>query len=204
MGVAGVTAWRCATEKAALGPDDRVLVLGASGGVGSMLVSLARALGATVWGQTGAAGKAEWIRERGADNVVVGEADEVLSAGRELRPTVVFDPLGDGYFGAAVEIMAEKGRLVAYGTSAAPEGRVPLQALYRKGLTVHGYGGLIESDEALAAGIRGALDALSAGRMDVVVDRIVPLEEIDEAFRLLADRSVLGKVVLDLSDPPVR
>ncbi|HET6964405.1 MAG TPA: zinc-binding alcohol dehydrogenase family protein, partial [Acidimicrobiales bacterium] len=150
MGVAGVTAWRCATEKAALTGQDRVLVLGASGGVGSILVSIARAAGATVWGQTGAREKANWIRERGAERVVVGDATEVAAAGRELQPTVVFDPLGDGFFGAAVEIMAEKGRLVAFGTSAGPRGEVPLQALYRKGLTVNGYGGLIESDEALA------------------------------------------------------
>lgn len=200
MGVAGVTAWRCATEKARLEAGDRVLVLGASGGVGSILLSIARAVGATVWGQTGAADKAEWIRARGAEQVVVGDAEEVLSSGRELRPTVVFDPLGDGYFGAAVEIMAEKGRLIAYGTSAGPDGRVPLQALYRKGITVHGYGGLIESDEALAAGIREGLEALRDGRMELVVDRVLPLDEVEDAFRLLADRSVSGKVVLDLAD----
>src|SRR4051794_33465844 len=50
MGVAGVTAWRTATELARVTGDDRVLVLGASGGVGSILVSLCRSLGARVWG----------------------------------------------------------------------------------------------------------------------------------------------------------
>ena len=198
MGVAGVTAWRCATEKAALTADDRVLVLGASGGVGSILVSLARSVGATVWGQTASKEKAPWIRERGASEVVVGDADRVAEMAAALKPTVVFDPLGDGFFGAAVSILGEKGRLVSFGTSAGPEGQVPLQALYRKALTVHGYGGLIESDEALANGIRGALDALRAGRMEIVVDRVVPLAEVNEAFRMLTDRAVLGKVVLGL------
>lgn len=198
MGVAGVTAWRCATEKAAVTAGDRVLVLGASGGVGSMLVSLSRSLGATVWGQTGSGGKADWIRDLGADEVIVGDAERVRRDAGEYRPTVVFDPLGDGYFGAAVEVMAEKGRLVAFGTSAGPTGEVPLQLLYRKALTVHGYGGLIESDEALAGGSREAMQAVADGRMRVEIDRVVPLDRVTEAFGLLADRSVRGKVVLGM------
>lgn len=198
MGIAGVTAWRCATEKARLTADDRVLVLGASGGVGSMLVSLARAAGATVWGQTGSEDKAAWIRDRGAAEVVVGDAGRVVEAAGDYRPTVVFDPLGDGFFGASVKVLAEKGTLVAFGTSAGPTGEVPLQALYRKGLTVHGYGGLIESDDTLAREARQALDAVADGRMEVVIDRVVPLDRVNEAFSLLTDRSVKGKVVLGL------
>lgn len=198
MGVAGVTAWRCATEKAAVTADDRVLVLGASGGVGSMLVSLSRSLGASVWGQTGSADKADWIRELGAEEVIVGDAERVRRDAGGYRPTVVFDPLGDGYFGAAVEAMAEKGRLVAFGTSAGPSGQVPLQLLYRKALTVHGYGGLIESAEALARGSREAMQAVAEGRMRVEIDRVVPLDRVAEAFALLADRSVRGKVVLGM------
>jgi NADPH2:quinone reductase len=198
MGVAGVTAWRCATEKARLLPGDRVLVLGASGGVGSMLVSIARSIGAEVWGHTGDPEKAGWIKERGASEVAVGDPGAVAAIAADFRPTVVFDPLGDGFFGAAVRVLAEKGRLVTFGTSAAPEGEVPLQMLYRKGLTVHGYAGLIESDEDLDRGVREALDALRDGRMEVVVDRTVPLDEAQSAFDLLQSRSVRGKLVLDL------
>ena len=196
MGVAGVTAWRCATEKAGVTGDDRVLVLGASGGVGSMLVSLARSMGAEVWGQTGSEQKTSWIHELGAGRVVVGDADRVAEEAGSYRPTVVFDPLGDGFFGAAVKVMADKGRLVAFGTSAGPTGEVPLQLLYRKALTVHGYGGLIESEASLARGIREAMQAVAEGRMRVEIDRVVPLERVNEAFTLLTDRSVRGKVVL--------
>lgn len=198
MGVAGVTAWRGATEWGGVGPGDRVLVLGASGGVGSMLVSLSRSLGATVWGQTAAPAKAAWIGERGAERVIVGDADAVRAKGAELEPTVVFDPLGDGFFGAALEVLTPRGRLVAFGTSAAPTGEVPLQTLYRKGLTVRGYGGLIERDEDLARAAAQALDGVAAGRMEIVVGRTVGLERIEEAFRALRERSVTGKVVIDL------
>jgi NADPH:quinone reductase len=199
MGVAGVTAWRTVTEKAQVKPDDRVLVLGASGGVGSIIVSVARAIGATVWGQTANKDKAEWVRQHGAQHVVSADAASIADAARELRPTVVFDPLGNGFFGAAIELLEPRGRMVIFGTSAGPEGNVPLQALYRKAITVYGYGGLIESDEAMAPHITDALQALRDGRLEVAVDRVLPLEEVNDAFNLLEHRQVRGKLLLDLS-----
>ena len=199
MGVAGVTAWRTVTEKAGVQPDDRVLVLGASGGVGSVIVSIAHALGATVWGHTGNDKKAEWARQRGADHVVVADASSIVDAARDLHPTVVFDPLGDGFFGAAVELLEPRGRLVTFGTSAGAHGEVHLQGLYRKSLTVYGYGGLIERDDVMARHITDALQALKEGGLEVVVDQVLPLDQVNDALHLLEDRQVLGKLALDLT-----
>lgn len=61
-----------------------------------------------------------------------------------------------------------------------------------------GYGGLIEDDAVLARHIGDALEAASAGRLEVVVDRVVPLAEVNDALDALAGRRILGKVVLDL------
>ncbi len=198
MGVAGVTAWRVVTEKARVTGEDRVLVLGASGGVGSIAVSVAHSLGATVWGQTTSRDKAGWVAQRGADRAVVADAASLAEAVAELRPTVVIDPLGDGFTGAGVEALEPRGRLVIFGTSADTHGDVPLQALYRKSLTVYGYGGLIETDDVLAGHIADAMDALRDGRLEVVVDRILPLDRVDDAFELLEQRAVQGKLLLDL------
>lgn len=199
MGIVGATAWRIVTEVARVTRNDRVLVLGASGGVGSIAVSVVRAIGATVWGQTDKSEKADWVRGRGAHRVVTAGPETLAEAVRELRPTVVIDPLGDGFFGAAVESLAERGRLVIFGTSAGDRGDVPLQALYRKGLTVFGYGGLLDDDNTRAHYVAEALEAARNGRLEVVIDRVIPLEQVNEAFELLADRSVQGKLILDLS-----
>jgi NADPH2:quinone reductase len=198
MGVAGVTAWRCVTEKAQVTADDRVLVLGASGGVGSMIVSLVRSIGATVWGQTGSEHKAQWVRDRGAERVVVADVGSLVGAARDLRPTVVFDALGDGYFGAGVQLLQPRGRLVIFGTSADASGEVPLQQLYRKGLTIHGYAGLIAGEEEMAAATRQAMEAARDGRLQVAIDRALRLTEVNEAFDLIAGRGVSGKLILDL------
>lgn len=197
-GVAGVTAWRTVHEVASVRPDDRVLVLGASGGVGSIIVSLVHRLGATVWGQTGSDDKAGWLAEQGADRVVVSEAGRLVEAAGELRPTVVFDPLGGAFFGAAIQLLAERGRLVLFGTSAGTEGLVPLQPMYRKGLTVSTYAGLIESDEAVNRGLRAVLGELAEHRLTIPVDTVVPLAQVNEAFERIVNRSLRGKLVLDL------
>jgi NADPH2:quinone reductase len=200
MGVGGRTAWRTTVDLAETGPGDRVLVLGASGGVGSLIVSLAGHLGATVWGHTGNAEKADWVRRRGADAVVVAGDGAELASDDELRrfaPTVVLDNLGGSYTGACAELAAPGARLVLYGTSAAGSGELPLQALYRKGLRLLGYGGLIENAESARAGIVNALRALAEGRLEVPVDAVLGLEEANEAFERLVERRVRGKLVLD-------
>ncbi len=142
MGVAGLTAWNVVHPVAHVASDDRVLVLGASGGVGSMIVSLVAAVGATVCGQTGSEDKVSLVREQGAGEVVVAGADQLADALSDFQPTVVFDPLGGGFVAPAMEAIAPRGRYVSYGTSAGPEVTFNLQTLYRKAVALLGYGGL--------------------------------------------------------------
>jgi NADPH:quinone reductase len=197
MGVAGVTAWRTVTELAKVRADDRVLVLGASGGVGSIIISIAKSIGASVAGQTSSEDNAEWIMERGADQVVVTDAPTLAAATAHLRPTVVFDGLGGGFTGGAVKALQPRGRLVLFGTSAGPEGQVPLRSFYRKAVTVHGYAGMLDPDEAINTDLRQALEALAAGRFSVPIDTAMPLDQVNEAFDRIQRRDVRGKLVLD-------
>jgi NADPH:quinone reductase len=97
LGGAGLTALKVVRELAKVTAEDRVLVLGAAGGVGTMIVSLARAAGATVWGQTGTEHKTAAIIEHGADRAIVAGPDELAEQITGFEPTVVFDPLGGGF-----------------------------------------------------------------------------------------------------------
>jgi NADPH:quinone reductase len=198
MGVAGVTAWRTVTELAQVAADDRVLVLGAAGGVGSIIVSLAHRLGATVWGHSADPDAVAWLQAQGADRVVTAGADGLAGELEPFRPTVAFDPLGDGFTGAVIRSLAPQGRLVTFGTSAGPTGMIELKALYRSALRILGYGGLRDSDEILGAALAKALSALADGRLEVAIGKILPLSQVNAALDLLAARKVRGKVVLDL------
>ena len=203
VGVAGLTAWHT-LDVARVRPGDHVLVLGAGGGVGLTTVSLAVDMGATVWGQTGSPAKVDAIRRQGAHGVVVTDAAGLAEAVGEFSPAVVIDGLGAGFTSAAVTAMAPYGRLVLFGTSAGSTSTMELQPLYRKSLTIHGYGGLMLSDAERRTGLIEAMAALAEGRMQIPVDRTIPLEQVNDAFGLLADRAVTGKIVLDLGNGPGR
>jgi NADPH2:quinone reductase len=204
MGVAGLTAWKVVHDVGVVTAEDRVLVLGASGGVGTMIISLAHAAGATVWGQTGSPEKTGAIESQGADRAIVASADELAGVVSELDPTVVFDPLGDGFVRAAVDLLAVRGRLVSFGTSAGAEVELNIQTLYRKMLAVLGYAGMQLGPEERRTGLETALEALRAGELRVLIDEVLPLDQVNEAFRRIAERQVRGKLVLGMADQALR
>jgi NADPH2:quinone reductase len=199
MGIAGLTALNCVREVARVTAEDRVLVLGASGGVGSMVVSLARAAGATVWGQTGSEAKSAAITQDGAHRVLVGGPDEIASDIGDFAPTVAFDPLGDGFVAPVVEAMSPRGRIVSFGVSAGAEVTFNIQLLYRKAVSLLGYGGMLLTRDERRSGLEAALDAVRSGELKVRIDSVLPLEDVNAAFQRLADRRVQGNLVLDLS-----
>lgn len=199
MGIAGLTALNCVRSLARVTAEDRVVVLGASGGVGTMIVSLAHAAGATVWGQTGSEAKAPAITAEGADRVLVGGAEAIAADLADFAPTVAFDVLGDGFVAAAVEAMAPRGRIVSLGVSAGADVTFNMRVLYRKMLTLLGYGGTILTREERRPGLQAALEALRAGELKVRIDSVLPLDDVNDAFQRLLDRTVQGKLLLDLS-----
>lgn len=205
LGIAGATAWRVVQmsgviERSAAGAAAglRAVVLGASGGVGSMIVSLLSARGIPVLAQSGSPGKAEFLRALGAAEVVIG-GPEALAAALGTRPADYgFDCLGGDFAGALVSGMAAHGRIVVYGTSAGPTAEVPWQTLYRNGLSVVGYGGLIEPPERVREALEAAVGCLERGELRVVVERVVAPGEVEEAFGALVRREVRGKLLVGL------
>jgi NADPH2:quinone reductase len=198
MGIAGLTAFKVVRELARVGQDDRVLVLGASGGVGTMIIPLAKATGATVWGQTGSVDKTGVIDGQGADRAIVASPDQLGEALSDFEPTVIFDPLGDGFLGPVLEAAAPAARLVSFGTSAGPEVQFNLQTLYRKGVSLLGYAGMLVGPKERRRGLHAALGALQTGELRVLVGDVLALEEVNLAFQRLVERKVTGKLLLAL------
>jgi NADPH:quinone reductase len=197
VGVAGLTAYNVVGPLGQVGPDDRVLVLGASGGVGGAICSYAASTGAVVVGQTGNGDKADAIRGSGATDVLVTDADGLVEATRDLAPTIVIDPLGGPFTTAALEAVAPRGRVVVYGTSAGADVTFNLQQVYRAGKRLLGYGGLGLSDGERRAGLEKAVREIAQGRMSIRIDRVLPLDQVGDAFDLLTNRGVRGKILLD-------
>jgi NADPH2:quinone reductase len=191
-----MTAWNCVNTVGRCSTADRVLVLGASGGVGSLVVQLAKATGATVWSQTTSADKVDWLGELGADRAVVADAATLAESVGELKPTLVIDGLGGAFTTAAVAALQPRGRLVLYGASAGDDIPLSSRGFYRKGLTMLGYSGLIETAESQASLLQQLLELVNSGGLRVPVE-VLSLAEADTAFRRILDRQVEGKLVLD-------
>ncbi|MEO9240036.1 MAG: zinc-binding alcohol dehydrogenase family protein, partial [Jatrophihabitantaceae bacterium] len=196
-GVVGSTAVRVTCDLGEVGPADRALVLGAGGGTGVAISSLARSRGALVWGQVGDPAKVEAVRQSGAEPILAGSAAQLHEQIAELGITVAFDPLGGAYTAALVAALVPRGRLISYGVSAGEQVTLSMRTIYRNNLTVRGFGGVAEPAERLSASIRLALQHLAAGSMRIPVDRVLPLAAADRALAALANREVAGKALLD-------
>ncbi len=196
LGIVGVTAYHTVVEVGQVTARDRVLVLGAAGGVGLSIVSLALAAGARVLGQAGSESKAGAVRAAGAE-ALVADAASLAAGARDFQPTVVFDPLGAGFTPAALSVLAPRGRHVIFGTSAGAQAEIALQPLYRGSQRILGYGGLGMTPAEAHAGAQSATQALTDGRLRIHVGRVVPLSEIGGVFDALTDRSLAGKLVID-------
>ncbi|MEU0084717.1 zinc-binding alcohol dehydrogenase family protein [Streptomyces sp. NPDC006274] len=196
--VVGTTAIRVTRDLGRIDGNDRVLVLGAGGAVGLAVTSLCKAAGAQVWGQTASPGKAKAVMAAGAEPVLAATAARLADAADVVVPTVVFDALGGAFTGTAVELLAENGRLISYGTSADPESTLPMRVLYRKNLTLAGYGGVGEPPARIRSGTELALRAMLDGSLVVPVHEVQPLTQVGAALRALTSRTAAGKVLLDV------
>jgi NADPH2:quinone reductase len=175
-----------------------VLVLAGSGSVGLAAISYAASKGAQVWGQTSNVAKADAIVAMGAAQAVVSDAAGLTAAIQAFEPTAVLDSLGGEFTGAALAGLATRGRLLIFGASAGAEGTVAFLPLYRKQQRVLTYGGLGATVPERREGIAGALAAIADGKLRIHIGAELGLDEVNEAFALVSDRKVTGKVILNL------
>ncbi|MER7110745.1 zinc-binding dehydrogenase [Streptomyces sp. NPDC000229] len=195
----GVTA-TALLEATELKPGETVLIVGASGGMGTLLVQLAKAAGARVVGTARGERKAALVRELGADVVVdtrspgwVGRAREALGpAGAD----VVLDGVGGEVGGAAFGLVAEGGRFSAHGAPTGGFAEVDPAAAERRGVRLLGIGDVQLATETYTRLAGRALAEAAAGRLRPVIGGTFPLERAAEAHAAIEDRSLLGKVVL--------
>ena len=197
--VVGLTAWHALHSCGRIQPEDRVVVLGASGGVGSVAVQLAKAAGATVWGQTSSPDNAPVITSDGADHVVVSGSAGLAAALADVAPTLVLDPLGGAFTHEIVAAMANRGRLVVYGTSDDQNVTFNMRQMYRKAISIIGYAGLI-SDQQTDAGIMASLfEMMAASSLRIRLGDVLALNQADEAFTRILQRTARGKLLLDVN-----
>lgn len=197
--VAGVTALRAIRDAGRVGPGQTVLLIGASGGVGSFAVQIARAAGGVVTAVC-STGAVELVRSLGASEVIDYTAEEPVDTGRTYD--VVVNNGGTHTLGALRRTVTPRGTLVAVGGSqhgglfgpGAVEMRGKLVAPFvsQRIVSLAGEGGVTEL-AALAA-------MIEAGDVTPVIDRVYPFDEAPDALRYLEAGHPKGKVVVTVYD----
>lgn len=167
---------------------ETVLITGASGGVGSSAVQLAKLRGATVIALAGRS-KTEEVLAIGADRVIDRDADLVKELG-EGSVDVVLDLVGGPGWPQLLDVLKKGGRYVISGAIAGPLAQIDLRTLYLKDLTL--YGATFQEDEVFENLVR----YIEAGRIRPVVARTYPLSEIVQAQKDFLAKGHVGKLVL--------
>ncbi|MBO2453011.1 zinc-binding dehydrogenase [Actinomadura barringtoniae] len=195
----GVTGMRL-MENVAIKPGERVLVVGATGGMGILLVQLARAAGAQVIAAARGAEKLKLARELGADVTVdysePGWAERVLEATGGHGADVVLDGVGDEIGRAAFDATAEGGRFSAHGATISGFTELDPQEVERRRVTLYGIGDVqldLAERQRLAA---AALAEVAAGRLRPVIGKTFPLSDAAGAHTAIENRAVIGKVLI--------
>lgn len=184
---------------ARLRPGERLLVTGASGGVGLTAVELGSLLGAEVVAVARGAEKQAVCRAAGA-GVALDPDEDVAAAVKAMGGAdVVYDTVGGALFDAGLRALKAGGRLLPIGFAGGAVPQIPANRLLVKNQTVFGlyYGGWARANPAAA---RASLDALFAwarsGRLRPHVGHVLPLAEAEAGLDLLRNRAATGKVVV--------
>ncbi|WP_299953952.1 NADPH:quinone oxidoreductase family protein [uncultured Roseobacter sp.] len=188
--------------KAHLQPGERLLVLGASGGVGLTAVELGKLMGAEVIAVARGKDKLEVARSMGADHLIDSETDDIRSVVKGLGGTdVVYDPIGGDQFKAALRACNAEARLIPLGFASGDVPQIPANHLLVKNLTVIGFywGGYTRvNPKVLTDSFKVLIDWYVQGKIKPHVSNVLPLEEANAALDLLRTRKATGKVVVKI------
>jgi len=218
--VTGVTAYHALLVVGSLAPGETVLVQAAAGGVGLCAVQLARNAGARVIATCGGPRKVQYLRDFGVEHVIDYHSEDVVS--RVLAITgpdgldVILDSVGGAFVRTGMAMLGPNGRFIGIGAATFAPARgarnvVQLAREYMRvprlhPLTLLGQSKAYIGVQMLIIGrkkpavLRRALEAVLAqatvGRLQGVIDQVLPASQIGEAHRLLQSRATIGKLVI--------
>ena len=204
----GMTAHYLATSIYPLKAGDRCLVHAAAGGVGLLLVQIAKRRGAYVIGTAGSDEKAALARGAGADEVVIYTRQNFVEEVRRVTDArgvhVIYDSVGKTTFLPGLDALAPRGMMVLFGQSSGPVDPLDPQVLNRKGSLFLTRPTLLHytatRDELLwRAG--DLFEWIGRGELAVRIGAEFPLSAVADAHRALEQRRTTGKVVLDVAAP---
>jgi NADPH:quinone reductase-like Zn-dependent oxidoreductase len=191
-----LTAWHMLVSRAQLRPGETVLIHAGGSGVGSAGIQIAKLWGATVYATAGSAEKVAHSLALGADEGINYRESDFLAEVRRITNKrgvdIVFEHVGADTFERSMRALARGGRLVTCGATTGGEVTLNLRLVFFKLLSILG------STMGSLSELHQIMKFVEQGRLRPVVDRVLPLEHVAEAHRILEAREAFGKIVLSV------
>jgi alcohol dehydrogenase len=188
------TAWRMMRTRGQVRAGESVLILGASGGVGTACVQIAKNAGATVLACASSAAKLDRLRALGADHLIDYTREDFSARAWELTGRkgcdVIVNYTGGDTWVPSLRALARHGRLLTCGATAGYDPPTDIRYIWRREVNIVGANGWTRTD------LEELLEEVRHRRIRPVIDRVFPLEESREAMRIVEDREVFGKVLV--------
>jgi NADPH:quinone reductase len=204
FGVTYRTAYHALRSIAEVAQGEWVVVLGAAGGVGLAAVDLAVAMKARVLAAASSPEKLELCRQRGAEATIDYDKEDLKSRIRELTgdsARVIIDPVGGPYSEPALRGLARGGTFITLGYAAGTIPSIPLNLVLLKGITVRGMEirtFMGDRPDDAARDMQELSQMFADGTIRPYIGARFPLSETPAALRHVAERKVLGKVVIEV------
>lgn len=193
-GLVFVTAWRALITRGRLRAGERVLITGASGGVGTAAVQIARRAGAKVFAVTGGEDNVRRTMELGADIVYdrfdVDFSREVWRDTYKKGVHLIFDTVGEDMWARCLRALSIGGRLVTSGATTGSRGVTELRLMFWKQLEIMG------STMGTPTEFREVMRLVFDGTFTPVIQEIMPLDDARRAHEILEKGKIFGKLVL--------
>ena len=198
-----LTAWRALKVCGELEAGETVLITGASGGVGTACIFLAKSLGARVIALSRDPEKRKALEALGADAVLDSEAadleQQVKKAGGDRSVSLTVENLGGPFLGKCIRMSAAHGRIMVVGLLANLKAEVSIPLLIHKNLRLQGLSVSAFTAKEAHIAWKGVLECYARCSKRPMISRIFPLEQVQEAFEHMREGH-LGKVVIRVTD----
>ena len=182
--------------RAKLQKGETVFVWGASGGLGSSSIQVAKYLGAKIIAAAKSEEDAKQIHEIGADEIVIYTKRDVESAVKNLTSglgvDVVFESVGEKTWSMTLAMLRSFGRVVIAGTTSGDMGTQDLSDIYVRQLSI--FGARMGTKEEFEK----VLELVAAGKLKPIIDKTFPLKGAAEAQGRMAEGKHFGKIVLEI------
>jgi NADPH2:quinone reductase len=191
-------------EKSLSGKPVRVLIHAVAGGVGTAAVQIGKLLGVEMYGTSSSAEKLTRVMELGLQHGINYKQQDYEAAIKDLTHgegvDAAFEMLGGEHTAKSVRCVRDFGRVIVYGAATGQSAAFDPRILYAKGASVHGlwltY--LAGNRELMAQAWKQLSVWMSQGHLHPVIGLVLPMEKVQEAYRLLLERENFGKVVLKI------